>query len=316
MTDASEFGVDVRRAPARGLQRGRIRGQPGRAGGPGGAAAHRRGRGPPGHELHAASATTSSRGAHDSAPGWRGARCATARAWPRRCTSWRVRAEEDREAHRRAAVADERRRLAREMHDVVAHSISVMVVQAGGARRILDRDPARAAEAAGAHRADRARGAHRDAAAARRPARRPTSAPSARRSPGWTASTSSSSARGRPACRSSCTSWASAASCPAASSWPPTASCRRRSRTPASTRGAAPAEVTLRYGARRARARGRRPRRRAPRRPAATGAATASSACASASRVYGGELEAGPRPGGGFAVRARLPVGAAEVLPA
>jgi signal transduction histidine kinase len=33
------------------------------------------------------------------------------------------------------------------MHDVVAHSISVMVVQAGGARRILEHDPARAVEA-------------------------------------------------------------------------------------------------------------------------------------------------------------------------
>jgi signal transduction histidine kinase len=59
-----------------------------------------------------------------------------------------IRAEEAHDAEAQRAMAEERRRIAREMHDVVAHSVSVMVVQAGGARRIIDRDPDRAAQAA------------------------------------------------------------------------------------------------------------------------------------------------------------------------
>lgn len=60
-----------------------------------------------------------------------------------------VRAEHDREAATERAVQEERVRIARELHDVVAHSVSVMVVQSAAARRVFPRDPAQAEEALG-----------------------------------------------------------------------------------------------------------------------------------------------------------------------
>jgi signal transduction histidine kinase len=57
--------------------------------------------------------------------------------------------DREREANARRAVLEERVRIARELHDVVAHHVSVMGIQAGVARRLFNRDPKEAAAAIG-----------------------------------------------------------------------------------------------------------------------------------------------------------------------
>jgi signal transduction histidine kinase len=57
--------------------------------------------------------------------------------------------DRQREANARRAVLEERVRIARELHDVVAHHVSVMAIQAGVARRLFDRDPTEAVAAIG-----------------------------------------------------------------------------------------------------------------------------------------------------------------------
>ncbi|MFF0683932.1 sensor histidine kinase [Streptomyces tendae] len=65
--------------------------------------------------------------------------------------TWRLRADERQERiaeverqraeELRRAAEQERSRIARELHDVVTHNVSMMVIQAGGARKMLDIDP-------------------------------------------------------------------------------------------------------------------------------------------------------------------------------
>ncbi|WP_327257156.1 sensor histidine kinase [Streptomyces sp. NBC_01244] len=60
---------------------------------------------------------------------------------------------EDRDAtqlrFREEVIAGERARMARELHDLVGHTVNVMLIQAGATRRLLDRDPERAREVLG-----------------------------------------------------------------------------------------------------------------------------------------------------------------------
>jgi signal transduction histidine kinase len=70
-------------------------------------------------------------------------RSALAEAAEQRATD----AEREREENARRAVFAERVRIARELHDVVAHHVSMMGVQAGAARVVIDRDRGKAKEA-------------------------------------------------------------------------------------------------------------------------------------------------------------------------
>ncbi|HEV2060768.1 MAG TPA: histidine kinase [Solirubrobacteraceae bacterium] len=57
-----------------------------------------------------------------------------------------VRLERDRNQQAQAAAADERARVARELHDIVSHGVSLIALQAGAAQESLDEEPGRVRE--------------------------------------------------------------------------------------------------------------------------------------------------------------------------
>ena len=71
----------------------------------------------------------------------------TRRAYTRTLEERAERLEREREAEAARARAEEQARIARELHDVIAHNVSVMVVQAAAANDVFDSRPERAREA-------------------------------------------------------------------------------------------------------------------------------------------------------------------------
>ena len=214
------------------------------------------------------------------------------------------RAEREREDRARLAVSEERARIARELHDVVGHSVSVMTVQASAVRRLLKPEQEREREAlpiveqTGREAMAEMR---RMVGVLRRPEEAPALAPQPSlehldklvehaRESGLPVTLKIEGER---------------SSSPPGSTSPPTGIVQEGLTNALKHARAENAEVLVRYGdgyvelsvTDDGAGDGR----------AATAADTASSACASASRVYGGKLEAGPRPEGGFRVRATLP---------
>ena len=215
-----------------------------------------------------------------------------------------ARLEFERDQEGRLAAAAERARIAREMHDIVAHNLSVMIALADGATYAMDTSPERAAAGDPARLGDRPRGAGRDAPAARRAARG-VRGPSAR-----------AAAEPRPARRAPGTGQRRRDPGDDGSRRRPARACRRcaadrvpggaggsdqhaQARRPSHLR-ASGAELPLGTWS------SWRSPIRAADEPWRARAGVGCTACASVPRPTEGKLEAGPRPQGGWRVHLRL----------
>jgi hypothetical protein len=136
-----------------------------------------------------------------------------------------ARAEWERQVEARRAVAEEQARIARELHDVIAHNVSVMVVQAAAGADVFDTSPERARQALARSRPPAAK-PWPSYATCSTPS--PWTARRWRRSRGWPGWTRSPARSAPPVLRSSCAWRARRCRCLPAPTCPPTGSCRRR----------------------------------------------------------------------------------------
>ena len=217
-----------------------------------------------------------------------------------------ARLEQEREERARTAAAEERARIARELHDVVAHSVSVMVVQAQAAAARARRRAAGAARDAARldrdHRAPGAREMRRLLGLLRRRRARSRARPAAE--PRQLDDLVEQVAT--PGCRSSCVVEGEPRGAAPGVDLSAYRIVQEALTNALKHAGPAQARVTVRYA----------PGDSSSRSPTtATGGAggaapgTAWSACASASRCTAASSRAAGATSGGYAVRARLPLG-------